>query len=116
MPPNSPGGTYPSGGCERAILYFGLVAYLLLRQGNWRRSRRIWAAGAVAALAFNEAYTRIYLTLHWFTDAISGLIYGALVLAAIILAIRTVIGPAPPDDWHSRLRPGGEATAGAHGG
>ena len=109
-PPNSPGGTYPSGGCERAILYFGLVAYLLLRQGNWRRSRRIWAAGAVAALAFNEAYTRIYLTLHWFTDAISGLIYGALVLAAVILAIRTVIGPAPP------LRPGGQATAGAHGG
>jgi hypothetical protein len=97
-PPNSPGGTYPSGGCERAILYFGLIAYLLLRQVGWRRNRTIWAAAVVAALAFNEAYTRIYLTLHWFTDAVSGLIYGALVLAAVILAIRMVIGPAPKRD------------------
>jgi len=93
-PPNSPGGGYPSGGCERAILYFGLIGYLRLRQVGWRRNRGIWVSAVVAALALNEAYTRIYLTLHWFTDAISGLIYGALVLAAVILALRVVIGPA----------------------
>ena len=48
----------------------------------------------VAALGFTEAYSRVYLTLHWFTDAISGLIYGGLILAVFIATIRLVDGPA----------------------
>jgi hypothetical protein len=31
--------------------------------------------------------------LHWFTDAVSGLIYGTLILAVFIATIRLVIGP-----------------------
>ena len=93
-PPNSPGGAYPSGGCERAVLYFGLIAYLFLHEAGWCRRRRIWVGAAVAAVALNEVYTRTYLTLHWFTDALSGSVYGALVLMAVIVAVRTVIGPA----------------------
>ena len=106
-PPNSPGGTYPSGGCERAILYFGLIAYLTVRQVGWSRSRTIVAAALVAALAFNEVYTRIYLTLHWFTDAISGAVYGALLLAIVVFSVRTAIGPAtahPASDAPGRPR------------
>ena len=45
-------------------------------------------------LAFSEAYSRVYLTLHWFTDIISGLIYGCLILAVFIATIRLVDGPA----------------------
>ena len=36
----------------------------------------------------------MYLTLHWFTDALSGLLYGALLLTVFIAAIRLVAGPA----------------------
>jgi membrane-associated phospholipid phosphatase len=104
-PPDSPFGTYPSGGCDRIILFYGLIAYLLWREFSGRRNTAIWAGAAVAALGFNEAYSRVYLTLHWFTDAASGLLYGALLLAVFIVVIRLVAGPAvirtePPAGGH----------------
>jgi membrane-associated phospholipid phosphatase len=48
----------------------------------------------IAALGFSEGYSRGYLTLHWFTDIISGIIYGCLILAVFIATIRVVVGPA----------------------
>jgi membrane-associated phospholipid phosphatase len=93
-PPDSPLGTYPSGGCDRVVFFYGLIAYLLWRAFSGRRTTAIWAGAAVAALGFNEAYSRIYLTLHWFTDALSGLLYGGLLLVVFITAIRMVAGPA----------------------
>jgi PAP2 superfamily len=95
-PPNSPHGTYPSGGCERVVLFYGLITYLLWREFSGTRRFAIWGGAVVAALAYNEAYSRLYLTLHWFTDAVSGVLYGVLFLAAFIVAIRLVIGPADP--------------------
>jgi membrane-associated phospholipid phosphatase len=94
-PPDSPLGTYPSGGCDRVIVFYGLIAYLLWREFSGQRRAAIWAAAAVAALGFNEAYSRVYLTLHWFTDALSGLLYGGLLLAVFVAAVRVVAGPAP---------------------
>jgi len=94
-PPDSPLGTYPSGGCDRVIVFYGLIAYLLWREFSGQRRAAIWAAAAVAVLGFNEAYSRIYLTLHWLTDALSGLLYGGLLLAVFIAAVRVVAGPAP---------------------
>jgi len=93
-PPTSPLGTYPSGGAERCIVFYGLIAYLLWREFSGQRRFAIWAAAAVAALGFNEAFSRVYLSLHWFTDALSGLLYGALMLAAFIIAVRAVAGRA----------------------
>jgi PAP2 superfamily len=103
-PPTSPLGTYPSGGCDRSIVFYGLIAYLLWREFSGRRETAIWATAAVAALGINEAYSRVYLSLHWFTDALSGLLYGGLLLAGFILAVRAVAGrpvqvsadPQPP--------------------
>jgi membrane-associated phospholipid phosphatase len=100
-PPDSPLGTFPSGGCDRIIVFYGLIAYLIWREISGSRRAAIWSAGAVAALAFSEAYSRVYLTLHWFTDAISGLIYGSLILAVFIVTIRVVAGPARPQAAHA---------------
>jgi membrane-associated phospholipid phosphatase len=94
-PPTSPLGTYPSGGCDRCIVFYGLIAYLLWREFSGRRTTAIWAAAAVAALGFNEAFSRVYLSKHWLTDALSGLIYGALLLAGYILAVRAGARAAP---------------------
>lgn len=93
-PPDSPLSTFPSGGCDHIVILYGLIAYLIWRETGGTRRTAIWSAGAVAALAFNEAYSRAYLTLHWSTDIISGLIYGALVLAVFTATIRLVDGPA----------------------
>jgi membrane-associated phospholipid phosphatase len=93
-PPDSPLGTFPSGGCDRIVVLYGLIAYLIWREVSGTRRGAIWSAGAVALLAFNEAYSRAYLTLHWSSDIISGLIYGGLLLIVFVGTIRLVVGPA----------------------
>jgi membrane-associated phospholipid phosphatase len=93
-PPGSPGGTFPSGGVDRCILFYGLIAYLLWREFSGHRRTAIWAGTAVAALAFNEAYSRWYLGLHWTTDIAAGLLYGSLLLLLVIIAVRLVVGAA----------------------
>ena len=93
-PPGFLHGTYPSGGSERTVVFFGLIAYFLWREFSGRRVTAIWAGAAVAALAFNEGYSRLYLGMHWTTDVLSGWFYGILLLALFILATRVVMGPA----------------------
>ena len=93
-PPGSPLGTFPSGGCERIFVFYGLIAFLIWREVSGGRRAAVWSAGVVAALGFSEGYSRGYLTLHWFTDIISGIIYGCLILAVFLVTIRVVVGPA----------------------
>jgi PAP2 superfamily len=93
-PPGSPGGTYPSGGVDRVVFFYGLIAYLLWREFSGSPEGKAWAVGAVAALSFNEAYSREYLSKHWFTDILSGELYGAILLAPFIAAVRLVAGPS----------------------
>jgi len=94
-PPTSPLGTYPSGGCDRVVVFYGLIGYLLWREFSRRRSTGIWVAAVVAALGYNEAFSRVYLGLHWFTDALSGLLYGGLLLGVFVLALHFVTGRVP---------------------
>ena len=93
-PPGFLHGTYPSGGSGRTVVFFGLIAYFLWREFSGRRVTAIWAGAAVAAVAFNEGYSRIYLGMHWGTDVLSGWFYGILLLTLFILATRVVMGPA----------------------
>jgi hypothetical protein len=93
-PPDSPRGMFPAGGCDRIFVIYGLIAYLAWRELGGNNRAAIWLGGVVAALGFSEAYSHFYLTLHWFTDTISGLIYGCLLLAVFIATIQLVVGPA----------------------
>jgi membrane-associated phospholipid phosphatase len=93
-PPDSPLGTYPAGGCDRAVLFYGLIAYLLWREFDGTPRGKAWGTGAVAALSFNVAYCREYLSKHWFTDIVSGLVYGLVLLAPFVAAVRLIDGPA----------------------
>jgi membrane-associated phospholipid phosphatase len=93
-PPSSPLGTYPSGGVDRVVYLYGLIAYLTWREFSGSSQGKALAIGAVAALSFNEAYSREYTGKHWFTDILSGLFYGAILLAPSIAAVRLFAGPA----------------------
>ena len=93
-PPNSPAGTYPCGGVDRVILFYGLVAYLLWREFSGTSRGSALAIGAVTALAFNQAYSREYLEKHWFTDILAGVVYGAVLLAPFVAGVRMIAGPA----------------------
>jgi len=93
-PPSSPLGTYPSGGVDRVVYLYGLIAYLLWREFSGSPQGKALAIGAVAALSFNEAYSREYLVKHWTSDILSGLGYGAILLVPSIAAVRVFAGPA----------------------
>lgn len=93
-PPESPNGTYPSGGCDRVVLFYGLIADMLWREFSGSPRARVWATGTIAAFAFNEAYSRVYLSKHWFTDSLSGVLYGAVLTAPFLAATRLIAGPA----------------------
>ena len=93
-PPGSPGGTYPSGGCDRVVLFYGLIAHMLWQEFSGSYRGKVWAVGTVAALSFNEAYGRQYLSKHWFTDILSGLFYGVVLLGPFMAAVRLIAGPA----------------------
>jgi membrane-associated phospholipid phosphatase len=97
-PPGFPHGVFPSGGSERTVVFFGLIAYFLWREFSGRRVTAIWAGAAVAALAFDEGYSRFYLGMHWTTDVLSGWFYGFLLLALFVLATRVIMGPARTPD------------------
>ena len=91
-PPTSPLGTYPSGGTDRVVLFYGLIAYLLWREFSGSPRGRVWAIGGVSALSFLTAYCRQYLGEHWFIDIICGLFYGGMLLTPIVAAVHIITG------------------------
>jgi membrane-associated phospholipid phosphatase len=93
-PPTSPLGTYPAGGTDRVVLFYGLIAYLLWREFSGTPSGRIWAIGGVSALSFITGYCRQYLNEHWFIDIICGLFYGTMLLMPIVKAVQLIADQA----------------------
>jgi membrane-associated phospholipid phosphatase len=83
-------GSYPSGGCARVIVVYGLIVFFALR---WARVRsyRVWVLGAslVALAATVQAYARTYNLEHWFSDVLGGLLFGVLLLATLVIAALT---------------------------
>lgn len=96
-PPTNPLGTYPSGGTDRVVLFYGLIAHMLWREFNGSPRGRIWAIGGVSAVSFIQAYCRQYLSQHWFIDTICGLFYGTMLLVPIIVAVQQIADRADLD-------------------
>lgn len=92
-PPDSPLGTYPSGGCDRVVLFYGLIANLLWREFSGSQRGRVLALSVTSLLAFNAGYCREYLSRHWFTDVVTGLLYGGVLYAPFAVAVRVLAGP-----------------------
>lgn len=80
-------GTYPSGGCARLIVIYGVIWYLVvLTFPMMQRWMRVTGFTVVGILAFIEGYTRIFLIKHWALDVVGGWLYGTLMLLAFIAA------------------------------
>ena len=109
-PPTNPLGTYPAGGTDRVVLFYGLIAHMLWREFSGSRRGKACAIGAVAALSFNQAYCRQYLSQHWFIDIICGLLYGAMLLVPFIVAVRLIAGPTEAEAERQRIALASTAT------
>ena len=91
-------GAFPSGGCARIISVYGLILYLVLRRFGKTRSKIAVAAWTVlAAAAYTEAYSRLYLGKHWISDIIGGLVLGVVLLAVFIAATKMLDRPGRHD-------------------
>lgn len=90
-------GTYPSGGCARFLLAYGLVWFMVCATFP-QISRRIRVIGfAVVAIGgFIEGYTRLYLIKHWMMDILAGWALGALLLMVFIGTAYALVRRAAP--------------------
>jgi membrane-associated phospholipid phosphatase len=97
-------GTFPSGGTSRVIAVYAAV--LILAIMLMPALSRAWRAGLWTGLVTAgvvEAFTRVYLSLHWLTDALFALPFGTVLLLTNTTAItaisyrRRVATPAESD-------------------
>ena len=88
-------GTFPSGGCARVLIVYGLVTFMTV-EWRWPESRRAWRIGmvVVAFLWSIQAYARLYNLEHWFTDVVGGTVFGLLGLLVMLGCARVLARPA----------------------
>lgn len=75
------GNSFPSGHMLRAVIVYGLLAFVIRRLSPDPRIRTLAAAGAIVLIVV-VAFDRLYLDVHWESDVIGGLILGAIALLA----------------------------------
>ncbi|WP_239075433.1 phosphatase PAP2 family protein [Planosporangium flavigriseum] len=75
------GQSYPSGHLVVAIVWYGIIALLLA--GILREQRR-WALRVVPPVIL--FFTTVYLSFHWLTDSVAGLLLGLLLYRLLMRA------------------------------
>jgi membrane-associated phospholipid phosphatase len=88
-------GTWPSGGCARIIIIYGLLMFFAVKLYP-NPTRRMWFAGWSVVAFFDavQAYSRMYNQEHWLTDVIGGMIYGTM-LAIVLISFYRVLMRVP---------------------
>ena len=76
------GWSFPSGHAFGAIVFYGMLAYVLLRLLPWRWHR--WVIAAAVAMVTVIGLSRIVLQVHYFSDVVAGYVSGSVWLVACI--------------------------------
>ena len=76
------GFSFPSGHVMAAVALWGLVPVIV---GLYTRRRAIWwtSVGLCGIVIVLVAASRVYLGVHWFSDAVAGLLLGSFFLLAV---------------------------------
>ncbi|MDQ6918907.1 MAG: phosphatase PAP2 family protein [Candidatus Dormibacteraeota bacterium] len=75
--------SFPSGHMTRALVIYGLLAFVVVRLSNRPLLCRL-ALPVALGIVVLEAFDRLYLEVHWESDVIGGFLLGATFLAAAI--------------------------------
>jgi membrane-associated phospholipid phosphatase len=73
--------SFPSGHVVRAVVVYGLLAFVIRRLAPSPLARAVAVPVAIVVIVL-VSFDRIYLDVHWETDVIGGLILGAIALLA----------------------------------
>jgi undecaprenyl-diphosphatase len=73
--------SFPSGHMVRAVIAYGLIAFVVQRLAPWPLARTL-AIPVATVLILLLAFDRLYLDLHWESDVLGGLLLGAIGLLA----------------------------------
>jgi undecaprenyl-diphosphatase len=76
-----PGNSFPSGHMMRAVIVYGLVAFVVRRLAHSSLARALAVPAAIVIIVL-VAFDRLYLDVHWESDVIGGLLLGAIALLA----------------------------------
>jgi membrane-associated phospholipid phosphatase len=75
------GNSFPSGHMMRAVIVYGLLAFVVRRLSPSPVVRALAVPVAIAVIVL-VAIDRLYLDVHWESDVIGGLLLGAIALLA----------------------------------
>lgn len=75
------GNSFPSGHVVRAVVAYGLVAFVI-RRLSASRLVRATAVAVPIVVVLVLTFDRLYLDVHWLSDVIGGLLLGAIALLA----------------------------------
>jgi undecaprenyl-diphosphatase len=75
------GNSFPSGHMMRAVIVYGLIAFVVRRLAHSSIARTL-AIPIATLIILLVAFDRIYLDVHWESDVIGGLLLGAIALLA----------------------------------
>lgn len=78
------GFSYPSGHSAGCIVFGGVLAYFAWRHWQSTRSRAMIGSG-LGIVAGVVGFDRLYLNVHWVSDVLGGLLFGAFWLSFVIL-------------------------------
>ncbi len=79
--------SFPSGHATTAIVFFGLLIYLTLKNSK-SRSLKLTTIIISILLILIICLTRLYLNVHWLSDVLGGLLLGAFILTGTIMIMK----------------------------
>ena len=81
VPGSGLGNSFPSGHMVRAVVAYGLLAFVIRRLSP-SRVVRLLALPVAIVIVVAVAFDRLYLDVHWESDVIGGLLLGGIALVA----------------------------------
>jgi undecaprenyl-diphosphatase len=81
IPGSGLGNSFPSGHMVRAVVAYGLLAFVIRRLAP-SRAARLLALPVAILIIVAVAFDRLYLDVHWESDVIGGLLLGGIALVA----------------------------------
>ncbi|MEK6859953.1 MAG: phosphatase PAP2 family protein [Nanoarchaeota archaeon] len=78
------GFSFPSGHATTAMIFFGLLAYLVFKKSKSQILKISTICISVFMILF-IGFTRIYLKVHWLTDVLAGFALGLFILTIAIM-------------------------------